>query len=43
MTGTVDTPLRVEFARVIGLAEWGAPLAPAGRIGQTLTLRPPSD
>lgn len=25
------------------LAEWRTPLIPAGRAGQTLTLRPPSD
>ena len=36
---------RADIERVVTswLAQWRAPLVPDGRVGQTLTLRPPAD
>jgi hypothetical protein len=38
-----QAPADIERALTTWLAQWPAPLVPAGRSGQTLTLRPPAD
>lgn len=38
-----QAPADIERAMTTWLAQWRAPLVPAGRSGQTLTLRPPAD
>jgi hypothetical protein len=38
-----EPPADIECAVTTWLAQWRAPLVPAGRSGQTLTLRPPAD